>query len=245
MGHSGTTLDLTTDVVVFSARAYLPALGLFTTTDPVIHAGPTPYAYADNDQINLVDPTGWSSEGWFDDWNSPGTEMVIVYGLTLIALVLSFLGPVGLIAGAILMLVVAGYQTALGIDAYLAGNTELAVMYWVNAGVSLAFAIGFGFVARSALIRAKNVSIPRPPYALHKGTSSYATTKIKRPHDWARMTPQQGHNMYRNAALGWATQGPAFAIHLFVISVASVPMGMGLAISGVYGYSAWEEGRAS
>lgn len=48
----------------FAARWYDPALGRFTTPDPLASEFPawTPYHYTHDDPINLVDPTGMSAE---------------------------------------------------------------------------------------------------------------------------------------------------------------------------------------
>ncbi|MEM8619009.1 MAG: RHS repeat-associated core domain-containing protein [Actinomycetota bacterium] len=264
MGHSGTTLDLATDVVVFSARAYVPELGLFTTTDPVAHAGPTPYAYADNDPVNLVDPTGWSSEGWFDDWNSPGTVMVVTYALTLLALLLSFLGPVGMIGGAILMLIVAGYQVALGVDAYLAGNVELAAVYWVNAGISLAFVVGFAWDARGAIIKARSTATnpPPPPISVRPPGSTRPLTGSTGPMNQVRGT-NNGLSMNRQqlaelrasdrinlrihqaygGAPSPATAASPFIDHAINLLLPTFVMGVGLLISGILGYYDWAARR--
>ncbi len=65
-GFTGHELDVETGHYYAGARYYMPALGRWTTTDPMNEYA-SPYIYVGNNPISLVDPTGmYSDDGWLD-----------------------------------------------------------------------------------------------------------------------------------------------------------------------------------
>jgi RHS repeat-associated protein len=58
-----TTVDSTTNLIVFPGRSYLPSIGRFLQPDPLgLDVRGNLYAYAGNDALNRVDPLGL--QGW-------------------------------------------------------------------------------------------------------------------------------------------------------------------------------------
>jgi RHS repeat-associated protein len=63
--------DLT--LMDFNARIYVPSLGRFMGADALasISAASSPFAFASNNPVNFIDPTGLTTTNWFNDtWNS-------------------------------------------------------------------------------------------------------------------------------------------------------------------------------
>ena len=62
--YAGYRYDSETGLYYMPARYYSPALGRFLQSDPVgFRGGANLYAYAGNDPVNLVDPTGLTPDG--------------------------------------------------------------------------------------------------------------------------------------------------------------------------------------
>ena len=68
-GFGGGLYDSATGLVRLGARDYDPELGRWTTKDPLLFGGgdTNVYAYAANDPVNNVDPTGLSVLSWLGD----------------------------------------------------------------------------------------------------------------------------------------------------------------------------------
>ncbi len=60
--QAGNLLETTAGLVLMGERTYLPALGRFTSLDPVFGGGINGYSYAANDPINNNDPNGRLSQ---------------------------------------------------------------------------------------------------------------------------------------------------------------------------------------
>jgi RHS repeat-associated protein len=76
--YVGRPLDPLTGLYDMRARFYDPGTGRFLSRDPLgVQEGPDPYAYAHNDPVNLVDPTGFGAEvpkGWNVELIGPQTD---------------------------------------------------------------------------------------------------------------------------------------------------------------------------
>lgn len=118
---TGKELD-STGLYFYGARYYDPEIGRFITSDTIVQAPYDPqslnrYAYARNNPINLIDPTGnWS---WKKFWNSFAGGVV---GAIVAIVAAPFIGPVfaGMIAGAMGGMTTAGISGGdIGQGAYM------------------------------------------------------------------------------------------------------------------------------
>ena len=66
---NGKELDSETGLYYYGARYYDPKTSIFLNVDPLAEKTMTPYAYTNNNPINLIDPTGMKSEDWVEDKN--------------------------------------------------------------------------------------------------------------------------------------------------------------------------------
>ncbi len=67
--YTGREYDSAIDLFYYRARYYDPLIGRFLTRDPTgMVSGPNPYAYAGNNPIVRVDPSGQSHCGFWDVW---------------------------------------------------------------------------------------------------------------------------------------------------------------------------------
>ena len=66
---NGKELDTETGLYYYGARYYDPRVSIFLNVDPLAEKTMTPYAYTNNNPINLIDPTGMKSEDWVEDKN--------------------------------------------------------------------------------------------------------------------------------------------------------------------------------
>ena len=61
---NGKELDTETGLYYYGARYYDPKTSIFLNVDPMAEKTMTPYAYTNNNPINLIDPTGMKGEDW-------------------------------------------------------------------------------------------------------------------------------------------------------------------------------------
>lgn len=107
------TQVLKTTYVMMGARVYIPALGRFIQLDPKVGGGANGYDYANQDPVNISDPSGES----FTDWLP-----TIVVGV--VSLVVSvFATPA------------AGFMVAAAINAVIGAASYAAIYLWERYGL--------------------------------------------------------------------------------------------------------------
>lgn len=104
---------LKTTYVMMGARVYIPALGRFTQLDPKVGGGANGYDYANQDPVNITDPSGQS----FMDWLP-----TIVVGIVSMAVSI-FATPV------------AGFMVAAAINALIGAASYAAIYAWEKYGL--------------------------------------------------------------------------------------------------------------
>jgi RHS repeat-associated protein len=104
---------LRTTYVMMGARVYVPALGRFTQLDPKVGGGANGYDYANQDPVNITDPSGQS----FMDWLP-----TIVVGIVSMAVSI-FATPV------------AGFMVAAAINAVIGAASYAAIYAWEKYGL--------------------------------------------------------------------------------------------------------------
>lgn len=123
-GFAGEYQDKETGLYYLRARYYDPRTGAFLTRDPLEPITATPYAYAANDPINLVDPLGLAPWDWAVDVAQGATDFVVRNQHTIIDIATT--AAVGVAAAGCTATVVcavgvgaAGFAAHLGSDALL------------------------------------------------------------------------------------------------------------------------------
>src|SRR5690606_2499895 len=98
-GYTGHELDAETGMYYAGARYYMPALGRWTSVDPLADEFPSwsPYNYVMNNPLSLVDPTGKAAE-CPDPPCNPVSE-VIAQGEALFNRAAEFLNPSNWLSG--------------------------------------------------------------------------------------------------------------------------------------------------
>jgi RHS repeat-associated protein len=64
LGGSQRSTELPSGVIAMGARSYIPQLGRFLQTDPIIGGSANAYAYTFGDPVNSSDPSGEYTPGW-------------------------------------------------------------------------------------------------------------------------------------------------------------------------------------
>jgi RHS repeat-associated protein len=73
---NGKELDDETGLYYYSARYFDPKTGIFESVDPLSEETMTPYAYCNNNPVNLIDPTGMSAGNPTDYKDSEGKTIL-------------------------------------------------------------------------------------------------------------------------------------------------------------------------
>jgi RHS repeat-associated protein len=107
------TQALKTTYVMMGARVYIPALGRFIQIDPKVGGGANTYDYANQDPVNITDPSGES----FTDWLP-----TIVVGV--VSLVVSIFATPA-----------AGFMVAAAINAVIGAASYAAIYLWERYGL--------------------------------------------------------------------------------------------------------------
>lgn len=126
-GTGADTTTLGTSVVLLGSRVYVPALGRFMQLDPTVGGSTNGYDYANQDPVNLADPSGQA----FLDWLP-----TIIVGIA--SAIASILAPpasgffVGLAVGAIIG--AAAYAATYGLEVAFNLDTKFSVL---QLGISI------------------------------------------------------------------------------------------------------------
>ena len=159
VGFTGHDHDADEGLIDMGGRVYDPRFGRFLTADPIISSplstqGYNRYAYADNDPINLTDPSGFAPSGSFTDgWDTP------------------YVVGAGAFAATWLGVVTYAVIEALGGNGAVAPVTTTAslspdfVVRGQNAGKAPggAVSIGLNFESGMRILDARNTPLPAVP----------------------------------------------------------------------------------
>ncbi len=132
---TGQYTDAETGFVHLRSRYYDPATALFLTVDPLSDISGTPYAYANDNPLNWVDPNGqWSILGAIAGGLLAGAAVIV-----------SAVVEVGT-GGAATPAVVAGDVALWGVVGYLVGGAGSDVAHQVSAAMSTGRNPSWGYV---------------------------------------------------------------------------------------------------
>jgi len=136
------TLELSVPLMEMGARTYVPALGRFLESDPIVNGGANPYAYVNGDPINGLDPTGTS-----DSWFGPimGAIVAVVVGAVIgVATAGAGLGPVAVFFVGLGAAAVGGALGEVTSELISTGTVDIKAVGWA-ALIDTAFAaVTFG-----------------------------------------------------------------------------------------------------
>ena len=121
---------MATTFVMMGSRVYVPALGRFVQLDPKVGGGANGYDYANQDPVNITDPSGNS----FMDWLP-----TIVVGI--VSVVVSIFATPA-----------AGFMVAAAINAVIGAASYAAIYLWERYGMEKETEFSFKDMAVSALM---------------------------------------------------------------------------------------------
>ncbi|MBO1416574.1 RHS repeat-associated core domain-containing protein, partial [Streptomyces sp. FH025] len=159
--YTGQYTDSETGLVYLRARYYDPATAQFLTQDPKFTETRQYYSYANNDPLNLIDPSGMS---WFsaignavkDHWR--GIAQVAIIATATVATAACAAATAGICAGAGGMLMTAAIGAAASVGVYevgagehtVKGAVQQAAIGAATSGGGTALAKGFMMVSKTA-----------------------------------------------------------------------------------------------
>jgi len=138
------TLELSVPLMEMGARTYVPALGRFLESDPIVNGGANPYAYVNGDPINGLDPTG-TSDGWFGP--IIGAIVAVVVGAVIgVATAGAGLGPVAVFFVGLGAAAVGGALGEVTSELISTGTVDIKAVGWAalvdTAFAALTFGVG-------------------------------------------------------------------------------------------------------
>ena len=185
------TENLKTGYVMMGARVYIPALGRFAQLDPKIGGSANGYDYANQDPVNLGDPTGRSAFDWV---------ITMIVAAATISASLVFPPASGFLIGAAVGAAIgaAGYLITFGIQTAIDGQTAFSItqfaitvissallggisgrVQWASAQRAEQQALGGG----PAAVNAPGANIPQNPAAMNRvaGQPAQAPSALRAP----------------------------------------------------------------